>query len=62
MKLKQLLDGGILEIVELRKDVARKRFGIEVFKAMITMSIFIWDYHLFDRLLQYLSPGATCSI
>jgi len=30
-KLKQLLDGARLEIVDLRKDVARKRFSIEVF-------------------------------
>jgi len=57
-----LLDRARLEIVELRKDVGRKRFEIEVLQGSdkdINFYTGLLSAVVFGR-LQYLTPGATC--
>ena len=59
VKLKQMLDEVKLEIVELRRNVARKRFGIELFRTSdkdVHFYTGLPSAAVFDRLLEYLSP------
>ena len=63
LKLK-MLDEARLEIVELRKSVGRKRFGIEAvrdFDKDVNFYTGLPSAAVFDRLFEYLSPGGKQS-
>ena len=63
-KLKQMLDEARLEIFELRKNVARKRFGIELVRESdkdVHFYTGLPSAAIFDRLLEYLNPDGRRS-
>ena len=63
-KLKQMLDEARLEIFELRKNVARKRFGIELVRESdkdVHFYTGLPSAAVFDRLLEYLNPDGRRS-
>ena len=63
-KLKQMLDEARMEIVELRKNVARKRFGIELVRESdkdVHFYTGLPSAAVFDRLLEYLNPDGRRS-
>lgn len=62
--LKQMFDKANLETIKLRRNVARKMFGIELFQASdkgVHLYTGLPSTAVYDRLLEYLSPDGRCS-